>query len=121
MVGESLMAAKQLSEQGIEMAVADARFIKPLDEQLIIEQAANAPLVVTAEENVLQGGFGSAVLELLADAGLTPRTLRIGIPDGFIEQGTQTELRAQLGIDADGMIRRIKQALESKQSKVAAG
>ncbi len=121
MVGEALMAAKQLSEQGIEMAVADARFIKPLDEQLIIGQASKASLVVTAEENALQGGFGAAVLELLADAGLTPRTLRIGIPDRFVEQGTQAELRAQLGIDADGIVAKVKQALGCEHSQASAG
>lgn len=121
LVGEVLLAAKQLSAQGVEMAVADARFIKPLDEELIREQASKVPLVVTAEENALQGGFGSAILELLADAGLNPRTLRIGIPDQFVEQGTQAELRAMLGIDADGIVEKIKQALGCQQSRVSAG
>ncbi len=121
MVGEALMAAKQLSEQGIEMAVADARFIKPLDKQLIIEQAGKVPLVVTAEENALQGGFGSAVLELLADADVNPRILRIGIPDQFIEQGTQGELRSMLGLDADGIVEKVKQAIGFQQSQIFAG
>ncbi len=121
MVGEALQAAEQLAEQGIEMAVADARFIKPLDEELIIEQAGKVPLVVTAEENALQGGFGSAVLELLADADVHPRILRIGIPDQFIEQGTQGELRKMLGLNAEGIAEKVKQALDYPQSQIIAG
>ncbi len=62
--------------------------------------------MVTVEENVLQGGFGSAVLELLQEEGLAPRTLRIGLPDAFIEQGSQKELRAAHGLDAGGSPRR---------------
>jgi 1-deoxy-D-xylulose-5-phosphate synthase len=111
LVNEALEAAKLLAGQGIEVAVVDARFIKPLDTELLLEQAAKVPLVVTAEENALQGGFGAAVLELLADSGLQVQTLRIGIPDQFVEQGTQAELRSFLGIDAAGIIKKIKAAI----------
>jgi len=121
MVNEALEAAKLLSEQGIEVAVADARFVKPLDTNLILEQAGQVPLVVTAEENVLQGGFGSAVLELLSDAGLNPHIIRIGIPDQFVEQGTQAELRTQLGINAAGMVAKIRQALNKDKLAASAG
>jgi len=121
MVGEALEAAKILSQQGFEIAVADARFVKPLDRELILEQAAKVPLVVTAEENVLQGGFGAAVLELLSDAGLTVPVVRVGIPDHFVEQGTQTELRAQLGIDADGIVTTVLKNLQHDQIKISAG
>jgi len=79
------------------------------------------PLVVTAEENVLQGGFGSAVLELLSDAGLNPHIIRIGIPDQFVEQGTQAELRTQLGINAAGMVAKIRQALNKDKLAASAG
>ncbi len=111
LVNEALEAAKLLAGQGIEVAVVDARFIKPLDTELLLEQAAKVPLVVTAEENALQGGFGAAVLELLADSGLQVQTLRIGIPDQFVEQGTQAELRSFLGIDAAGIVKKIKAAI----------
>ncbi|MBE9486833.1 MAG: 1-deoxy-D-xylulose-5-phosphate synthase [Desulfuromonadales bacterium] len=118
LVGEALEAAKLLSEQGIEVAVVDARFVKPLDCELILSQAAKVSLVVTAEENILQGGFGTAVLELLSDAGMSVPIRRIGIPDEFVEQGTQAELRAMLGIDADGLVATIHQAL--KKNRVVA-
>ncbi len=110
MVGEALTAADQLADQGINVAVVDARFIKPLDRELIISQAEKVPFVVTAEENSLQGGFGTAVLELLNDTGLTMPVLRIGIPDQFVDQGTQVELRTQLGLDAEGIVNKVKQA-----------
>jgi 1-deoxy-D-xylulose-5-phosphate synthase len=68
-------------------------------------------LLLTAEENALQGGFGSAVLEVLADNGINLPVIRIGIPDYFVEQGTQAELRQRVGIDAAAMVSRIRDAL----------
>ena len=119
MVGEALEAARLLAGQGLEVAVADARFIKPLDTELLLAQAAKVPLVVTAEENVLQGGFGSAVLELFADYGLSPQILRIGIPDQFVEQGTQAELRRHLGLDAAGIAEKIIRAIAPVEVRTA--
>jgi len=119
MVEAALSAADQLSDRGIEVAVVDPRFIKPLDENLICSLATDASLVVTAEENALQGGFGAAVLELLSDAGLTCHTLRIGIPDHFVEQGTQAQLRHLLKLDADGMVEKILLALGKDRAAVA--
>lgn len=121
MVGEALEAAKILSQQGVEIAVIDARFVKPLDRELILAEAQNVPLVITAEENALQGGFGTAVLELLNDAGLSIPVVRIGIPDKFVEQGTQAELRAQLGIDADGIVASIEKSLRTESVQIFAG
>ncbi|MEA3545196.1 MAG: 1-deoxy-D-xylulose-5-phosphate synthase, partial [Thermodesulfobacteriota bacterium] len=89
MVDEALTAADKLAREGINLAVIDARFVKPLDSDLIISQAEKVPFVVTAEENSLQGGFGTSVLELLSDTGLTIPIIRIGIPDHFVGQGTQ--------------------------------
>ncbi len=109
LVEEGLSAADILAEQGINIAVIDARFVKPLDSKLILEQAGKVPFVVTAEENSLQGGFGTSVLELLSDAGLSVPVTRIGIPDKFIEQGSQEELRLQLGLTATGIVTKIKQ------------
>jgi len=94
------------AETGLEVAVFDARFVKPLPEAQLLELAATQPFMITAEENVLAGGFGSAVLEMLTDrdalGGL--RFRRIGIPDQFVEHGSQRLLRARLGINRDGIL-----------------
>ena len=119
MVAEALQAAAILAAQGIEVLVADARFIKPLDNTLVLDIAARVPLLVTAEENALQGGFGSAVLELLADSGISLPVQRIGITDQFVEQGTQTELRERIGIDAAAIAKRISTALAQKKQSQA--
>lgn len=92
MVEHAEQAAKLLAGQGIEAAVVNMRFVKPLDEELILRYAAEKKLLVTLEENVLAGGFGSAVAECLADHGVQVPLLRFGIPDRFIEQGTRQEL-----------------------------
>ncbi|MBJ6727690.1 1-deoxy-D-xylulose-5-phosphate synthase [Geomesophilobacter sediminis] len=103
-VHPALEAAALLKEQGISAAVVNARFVKPLDEELILSQAEKTGCIVTVEENALMGGFGSAVLELLADRGLSQvRVKRIGIPDRYIEQGSQAQLRADLGLDKEGI------------------
>ncbi|WP_026840835.1 1-deoxy-D-xylulose-5-phosphate synthase [Citrifermentans bremense] len=103
-VHPALEAAAQLRQKGIFAAVVNARFIKPIDSELILAEAKKTGCLVTVEENALLGGFGSAVLELLSDAGLNAvRIKRIGIPDRFIEQGTQAQLRADLGLDAAGI------------------
>ncbi len=124
LVNEAMIAADQLSEEGIQIAVVDARFVKPLDSHLIISQAEKAPFVLTAEENALQGGFGASILELLSDTGLMTPVLRIGIPDHFVSQGTQGDLRSQLGLNAEGIVNRIKQATaltDSSETKVGQG
>ncbi|BCR05751.1 1-deoxy-D-xylulose-5-phosphate synthase 1 [Desulfuromonas versatilis] len=107
-VAEALAAAQQLQTQGLSLAVVDPCFLKPLDRELLLGEAIRTGLVITVEENALQGGFGSAVLELLADAGVSPRVLRIGLPDRFVEQGSQDELRALCGLDAAGIVRSIQ-------------
>jgi len=107
-IGSTVMpavkAAEQLAEQGISAGVVNARFIKPLDAELILCQARATGRIVTVEENVLQGGFGSAVLELLQDNNMAQvKVKRLGIPDQYIEQGTQAQLRKDVGIDAEGI------------------
>lgn len=110
----SVQAAEQLVSAGINAAVVNARFIKPLDEALILDQARKTGRIVTVEENVLQGGFGSAVLELLQDSGLYQIPVkRLGIQDQFIEQGTQTQLRHDVGIDADGIAAAVEKFLKN--------
>jgi len=100
----ALEAAEVLATKGIDAAVINARFIKPLDETLILEQARSTRRILTVEENVLQGGFGSAVLELLQDHRLTGvQVRRLGIPDIYVEHGSQAQLRSDMGIDAAGI------------------
>ena len=98
-------AADQLAEYGISCAVVDPVFAKPLDRELISEVARKTGRVVTVEENVLAGGFGSAVLEELTDSGITDVTVhRIGMPDAFVEHGTAADQRHELQLDADGIV-----------------
>lgn len=100
----ALEAAETLAGKGISAAVINARFVKPLDAELILAAARKTGRIMTIEENALQGGFGSAVLELLNDNALQATiTKRLGIPDYFIEQGSQEQLRHDVGIDADGI------------------
>jgi 1-deoxy-D-xylulose-5-phosphate synthase len=106
-VGPALDAAQTLAaETGKEVAVFDARFVKPLPEAQLVELARTRPFLLTVEENALAGGFGSAVLELLADRGILEglRFKRLGIPDEFIEHGSQKELRARVGINREGIL-----------------
>jgi 1-deoxy-D-xylulose-5-phosphate synthase len=106
MVVPALEAAAMLEEgqHGIRLTVVNARFVKPLDAALIIDLCGKFGTLVTIEENALQGGFGTAVLELLEEHGLShTRVLRLGYPDSYIPQGEQHELRAMLGLDPAGI------------------
>jgi 1-deoxy-D-xylulose-5-phosphate synthase len=114
LVYQALGAARRLEKKGIGVTVVNARFIKPIDSELILDLSSKIPRVLTIEENSLVGGFGSAVLECLADAGLSNvRVSRMGISDRFVEHGTQKELRRMLGLDEDGIVSRIESLLES--------
>jgi 1-deoxy-D-xylulose-5-phosphate synthase len=121
MVQEALVAAESLQQQGLSIAVMDARFVKPIDEDMILSQVESVPFIITAEENSLQGGFGAAVLELLSDHGLNIPVARAGIPDRFVGQGTQDELRQQLGLTAEGLCDTVNRLLECQQKSVSAG
>jgi len=97
-------AADRLRRQGLRLGVINARFVKPLDTDTILPAVEQSPFTVTVEEGQLMGGFGSAVLEAAADAGLqTGRIRRIGIPDRYIEHGSRDELLADLGLDCNGI------------------
>jgi 1-deoxy-D-xylulose-5-phosphate synthase len=103
-VRPSLRAAERLEAAGIHAAVINSRFLKPLDKELLCDWAKRIGKILTVEENVLLGGFGSAVLELLQEEGLFPAQMRrLGIPDLFVEHGSQSLLRAKYGIDEDGI------------------
>jgi 1-deoxy-D-xylulose-5-phosphate synthase len=99
-------AAEMLAAEGLDVGVINARFVKPLDTQMILETLRQSPFVVTVEESMLAGGFGSAVLEAACDAGLdTSRLTRLGIPDHFVEHGDREQLLADLELDARGIAR----------------
>jgi 1-deoxy-D-xylulose-5-phosphate synthase len=100
----AIEAAETLKQKGISAGVVNARFVKPLDAELILSAARKTGRLITVEENALQGGFGSAVLELLQENGLQDvKVRRLGIPDRYIEHGSQAQLRRDLGIDAEGI------------------
>src|SRR5204862_2325381 len=96
-VQKGLEAADLLAESGMRVTVADARFAKPLDAGLLAQLAAEHDLVVTVEEGVLMGGFGSAVWESLSEGGLTPRILRVGLPDRYVTHGAPKLLHEEVG------------------------
>ncbi|MBI4643239.1 MAG: 1-deoxy-D-xylulose-5-phosphate synthase [Deltaproteobacteria bacterium] len=105
-VHHALDAARQLEEKGFKATVVNARFVKPLHEQLILTLAAKCGRVLTVEENVAQGGFGSAVLELLSDRGLSGIPVkRLAVPDQFMEHGKPDILRKKYGLDAAGILK----------------
>jgi 1-deoxy-D-xylulose-5-phosphate synthase len=108
-VAPSLAAADQLAAEGLDVAVIDARFVKPLDESLIVEWAQRTGAVITAEEGAGLGGFGSAVLEMLSARGCHQvKTRIVALPDRFIEHGSQDELRQRTGIDAAGIVTAVR-------------
>lgn len=100
----SLEAAGVLRGKGIDAGVINARFVKPLDAELILSSARKTGSIMTVEENALQGGFGSAVLELLYDNNMQDvKVKRLGISDSYVEHGSQAQLRRDVGIDAAGI------------------
>lgn len=113
-VGLAQAAAKLLGEQGIDATVADARFAKPLDTELVNELAAGHRLLVTLEEGVLAGGFGSGVLEHLADNALPVQVLRVGIPDRFITHGAPNLLHEEIGFTGEAVAKRVSDRLGAK-------
>ena len=103
LLGEALEAAATLREEGLELTVINARFVKPLDDRLK-DRVEAAAWTLTIEENTLPTGFGSGVLELVCDAGIHHGPIRrLGLPDRFVEHGERSELLASLGLDATGI------------------
>lgn len=101
LVNECVDAAEKLAAEGVELAVINARFVKPLDTRAILQAVREHPFVVTVEEGCLMGGFGSAVLEAANDAGLdTSHIRRLGIPDRYVEHADRSEQLASLGLSS---------------------
>ncbi|MEN8262944.1 MAG: 1-deoxy-D-xylulose-5-phosphate synthase [Nitrospirota bacterium] len=116
-VEPAVEASKLLSEANINACVINARFIKPLDMDLITARAAETKQILTVEENAVSGGFGSAVMEELIKAGIKGLNLKIlGLPDKFIEQGPQSLLRKNLGLDAEGIAKETLELLSKKEN-----
>jgi 1-deoxy-D-xylulose-5-phosphate synthase len=115
-VGLAQGAAQLLADQGISATVADARFAKPLDTELINELAAEHQLLVTLEEGVLAGGFGAGVLEHLADNGLPVQLLRVGLPDRYVTHGAPALLHEEVGFTPEAVAKRITDRLSAKSS-----
>jgi 1-deoxy-D-xylulose-5-phosphate synthase len=108
MVAPALEAAQELASMGVEAAVVNARFAKPLDSELIIDLTSRIKRIVTIEENALFGGFGSSVTRFLQKSGRGNVPVKnIGIPDEFVEQGAQAILRAKYGLDAKGIAQQV--------------
>jgi 1-deoxy-D-xylulose-5-phosphate synthase len=113
-VNDALVANQQLAADGINARVIDCRFVKPLDQDTILSAVQSSPLVITIEENVLAGGFGSAVLECISDADVAmPAIHRIGIPDVFVTHGGQAQLREKYDICAQGIVDAIRRMMSA--------
>jgi 1-deoxy-D-xylulose-5-phosphate synthase len=115
-VGLAVAAAGLLGERGVSATVCDARFVKPLDLELVLALAREHELLVTVEENVLAGGFGAAVLEALADsgppAGAQARVIRFGVPDRYVTHGKPDLLRAEIGLTPERIAASVEGALQ---------
>ncbi len=117
MVDYSLQASAKLEEEDIHAEIVNMRFVKPLDEELLSDIAHRFDKIVTVEENSIVGGFGSGVLEYFAQKHFTKKVLNIGLPDKFVDHGTQTELHKLLGIDPEGISEKVKQFLKDDVGK----
>jgi len=119
MVYPAMEAAKNLEKDGIEATVINARFVKPLDSELIIALAQSMRLIVTVEDAYLAGGFGSAILELLEENSLSDKikVIRMGVPDRIVTHGDPKLLLAKYGLDADGIYSRVTETLDIMDEK----
>ena len=113
LLGQAMDAAKRLNA-----TVVDMRWVKPLDERMVLELIQRHALLVTLEENAIAGGAGAAVHELLAAQGVAMPILNLGIPDAFIEHGSHADQLAWTGLNADGIVRRIELALRSSSNQI---
>lgn len=118
-VQTAMEAAERLGQDQIGAAVINARFVKPLDHELIMTWARRTGRIITIEENVLQGGFGSAVLEVFEEEGYFPKGFkRLGVEDSFVPHGSQSILRNLCRIDTDAVESAAHQLLDSRHAKI---
>ena len=121
MVNTSLQVAEILSEHGIEATVVNARFVKPLDTELIFPLAQRLGKVVTLEEGCLMGGFGSAVLEALQDANILVPVKRFGVPDKLVDHAKPEESFADLGLTSPQIAEQVLAAFFSQKQTANVG
>lgn len=114
--GSMVEEALQIADE-IDATVYDMRFVKPIDRQAVTEAVKEHDLVVTMEENVVIGGAGDACLETLASEGIKADVLQIGIPDRFIEQGTQMQLWHDCGMNKESVLKQIQERLKLEQAE----
>jgi 1-deoxy-D-xylulose-5-phosphate synthase len=115
-LADAVTAAQQLESRGIDMGVMNARFAKPLDTAAILEPLRHGQFLITVEEGILAGGFGSAILEAAAEEHLDTRLLyRLGIPDEYVEHGDRKELLAKIGLNVSGIVRCCEKAMDNLQ------
>jgi 1-deoxy-D-xylulose-5-phosphate synthase len=121
MVYPAMEATKNLEKDGIDATLVNARFVKPLDNELILALAETKRVIVTVEEAYLAGGFGSAVMELLEENNLLDRVkvVRMGVPDRIITHGDPKLLLAKYGLDADGIYTRVRETIEILEDRRA--
>jgi 1-deoxy-D-xylulose-5-phosphate synthase len=115
-VGKALEAADLLADRDVLVTVADARFAKPVDAGLMAQLAAEHDLLVTVEEGVLAGGFGTAVWETLSETGASPRILRVGLPDRYVTHGKPALLHEEVGFTGQRIAERIEAAILDRRS-----
>jgi 1-deoxy-D-xylulose-5-phosphate synthase len=108
----AVKAAEILNSEGINPGIFDMRFVKPLDEKLLSHVAQNYNYIITVEDGCVMGGFGSAVLEYLADKEHNVKVKRLGIPDRIVEHGTQMELHKECGFDPDGIANAVLEMMQ---------
>jgi 1-deoxy-D-xylulose-5-phosphate synthase len=112
LVYAALAAASNLEREDIHCSVVNGRFVKPMDREAIVNLASLSRRVLTLEENTVVGGFGTGVLEVLSEEGVTAEVKRFGMPDQFLPHGSQGTLRSQLGLDPEGIRKTVKQWLK---------
>lgn len=116
-VGEMVETAEQVRDilkgEGHRVSLVNARFVKPLDREMILESCRDHKLLVTLEDNVITGGFGSAVLDVLAEEGCHKDVLIMGVPDRFIRHGSVPELKKEIGLDPESIADRIRKKLSA--------
>jgi len=122
MVYPALEASRILSARGVSCAVVNARFIKPLDTSILAQYASSTGMIITCEDAALPGGYGSAVLEALSQAGMADvRVVRLGIPDRFIEHGRRDDILGELGLDSRGIAASVLRALSERADAKGSG
>jgi 1-deoxy-D-xylulose-5-phosphate synthase len=114
----ALNAAERLKEAKIKTGIVNVRFVKPLDKELICALARKVGRIITVEENVLSGGFGSSVLETLGESDIQGTRVKcLGVNDVFVEHGSQSILRKKYGLDVEGIVRSAREILDENDKR----